>query len=473
MRQEGLSTSAVQPEEFSVVDAVDAFALVSEELRADFSPDLYKAWLESVAFAGVGDGVVFLRAPTTVARDWVRQNAQHVIEARMSRHLNVSAPITVEAVAQLPGNLSTAPATPKGKAAPRVQGPSVPLTQTFDNYCVGEANRAAVNAARQIAEGNRNEVFSLVLLTGPHGAGKSHLLAAIGAEARKRDPSRVRLMSSTVFVEQFQAILRKKGDSEAFRAFVRDNRLLLIDDLQFLASKPATEAELVEGLTQVIANGGQVVLVADQGPDGLIGFDVRLRNQLKGATVISIDMPDFELRRKILEAKVKLYASSAPGFDIPAPILDLMASRLRGPGRQLDAAIRQLVLELGMSNQEATMENVERVLHGRFAEPERRPTVDIIIAHVAKHYNLSKEQILAKTHRRSIARPRQMVMFLCRKYTKRSFPDLANRLGGKHHTTILYGAERITELLDKDESVRRDLAEIERNLRSYSEGLTQ
>lgn len=390
----------------------------------------------------------------------------------MSRLLSVSAPITVEAAAQLPADLMSAPANRQGKpaAAPRPIGPSAPLNQTFDNYCVGEANRAAVNAARAIADGNGKEVFSLVLLTGPHGAGKSHLLAAIGAEARKRSPAGVRLMSSTVFVEQFQAILRKKGDSEAFRTFVRDNRLLLIDDVQFLASKPATEAELVEGLTQVIANGGQVVLVADQGPDGLTGFDVRLRNQLKGATVVSIDMPDFELRRRILEAKVKLYAPNAPGFDVPTSILDLMASRLRGPGRQLDAAIRQLVLELGLSGQDVTMENVERVLHGRFSEPERRPTVDVIVAHVAKHYNLSKDQILAKTHRRAVARPRQVVMYLCRKYTKRSFPDLANRLGGKHHTTILYGAERIAELIDKDETLRRDLADIERNLRSYSEG---
>ncbi len=117
-------------------------------------------------------------------------------------------------------------------------------------------------------------------------------------------------MSSTLFVEQFQTLLRKKGDTEAFRNFVRDNRLLLIDDVQFLASKPATEAELVEALTAVISNAGQVVLAADKEPDGLVGFDVRLANQLKSATVISIDSPDFELRRKILESKAKLYAAT-------------------------------------------------------------------------------------------------------------------------------------------------------------------
>jgi chromosomal replication initiator protein len=273
-------------------------------------------------------------------------------------------------------------------------------------------------------------------------------------------------MGSTLFVEQFMSVLRKKGDSDAFRSFVRDNRLLLIDDVQLLASKPASEGEMVEALTAVIANGGQVVMAADQGPEGLAGFDVRLRNQLKSATVINIDMPDFELRRKILEAKVKQYGASVPGgFDVPTSVLDLMASRLRGPGRQLDAAIRQLVLELGLANQDVTMEAVERVLQGRFSEPERRPTVDLIIAHTAKYYGLTKEQLLARTHKRSIARPRQIVMFLCRKYTRRSFPDLANRLGGKHHTTILYGAERITELLQADESLRRDVAEIEKNLR--------
>jgi chromosomal replication initiator protein len=115
------------------------------------------------------------------------------------------------------------------------------------------------------------------------------------------------------------------------------------------------------------------------------------------------------------------------------------------------------------------MENVERVLAGRFSEPERRPTVDLIIAHVAKFYGLTKEHLLARTHKRAIARPRQIVMFLCRKYTRRSFPDLANRLGGKHHTTILYGAERVSELLASDEGLRREVSEIERNLRGQAE----
>lgn len=463
------------PANQELTSVAEAFAAVSEELRGDFAPDVYKSWLEALSFAGLTDEATYLRAPTTVARDWIRQNAQHLIESRMSRLLESPVVIKVEASSQLPTGLKVGvrPLEANGAASPaplakaaKPAGVQAPLQQTFDNYCVGEANRAAVNAARAIAEGNGREVFSLVLLAGAHGTGKSHLLSAIAAEAQKREPSRVRIMGSTLFVEQFMSVLRKKGDGDAFRAFVRDNRLLLIDDVQLLASKPASEGEMVEALTAVIANGGQVVMAADQGPEGLAGFDVRLRNQLKSATVINIDMPDFELRRKILEAKVKQYGASVPnGFAIPTNVLDLMASRLRGPGRQLDAAIRQLVLELGLANKEVTMEAVERVLQGRFSEPERRPTVDLIIAHTAKYYGLTKEQLLARTHKRSIARPRQIVMYLCRKYTRRSFPDLANRLGGKHHTTILYGAERITELLAADESLRRDIGEIEKNLR--------
>lgn len=462
-------SASTNPEDDGMAAAAAAFEQVREELHADFAPDVYKSWLEGMEFAGFLDGAIYLRTPNTVARDWVRQNAQHIVEARMGRRLQAPSPIKVEAVAQMPAALQKIDPAKTGRAQQRPIGPAAPLLHTFETFCVGDANRQAAIAARAIADGNGKEVFSLVLLTGPHGAGKTHLLSAIAAEAQKRNPSGVRLMSSTLFVEQFQALLRKKGDTEAFRNFVRDNRLLLIDDVQFLASKPATEAELVEALKAVIANGGQVVLAADKEPDGLVGFDVRLANQLKSATVISIENPDFELRRKILESKAKLYAATAPGFEVPSSILDLLASRLRGPGRQLDAAIRQLVLELGLAHQEVTMENVERVLAGRFSEPERRPTVDLIIAHVAKFYGLTKEQLLARTHKRAIARPRQIVMFLCRKYTRRSFPDLANRLGGKHHTTILYGAERVGELLAGDEGLRREVAEIECNLRGQAE----
>jgi chromosomal replication initiator protein len=470
MSHDHMSSFAVE----EVAAVADAFAAVSEELRGDFPPDVYKSWLEALAFAGHDEEVTYLRAPTTVARDWIRQNAQHLIESRMSRRLELAVTIKVEAAAQLPASLRGVPAGEKAppRTSAKASGPKGPLQLSFDNYCVGEANKAAVNAARAIAEGHSREMFSLVLLNGPHGTGKSHLLSAIASEAQKRDPGSVRIMGATLFVEQFLSVVRKRGDGDTFRAFVRDNRLLLIDDVQLLASKPATEAELVEALTAVIANGGQVVLVADQGPEAFAGFDVRLRNQLKSATAISIDLPDFELRRKILEMKVKQYSNEVPGgFDVPAPILDLMASRLRGPGRQLDAAIRQLALELGLAGQEVTMENVERVLQGRFSEPERRPTVDLIIAHTAKYYGLTKEQLLARTHKRSIARPRQIVMYLCRKFTRRSFPDLANRLGGKHHTTILYGAERIGELLASDESLRRDVAEIEKALRGPTEAM--
>ncbi len=144
--------------------AAAAFDQVREELRADFSPDVYKSWLEGMEFAGYVDNMIYLRTPNTIARDWVRQNAQHVVEARMGRRLQAPSPITVEAVAQMPAALQTVEPS-KARPQQRPIGPAAPLLHTFENYCTGEANRAAVNAARAIAEGNGKDVFSLVLLT--------------------------------------------------------------------------------------------------------------------------------------------------------------------------------------------------------------------------------------------------------------------------------------------------------------------
>jgi chromosomal replication initiator protein len=452
-----------------------AFIEIQNDLRAKFGAEAYRSWVESLGFAGEEGGAYYFRAPTGVARDWLNRNAHDAIEEALRQRLRATVSISVCVDGDLPVRLRGAAVAVPATPAPVVElatsastGPLAPLNQTFDTYCVTDGNRAAVNAARMIVEGGA--AASLVLFHGVHGVGKSHLASAIVHEGRRRDPDlRVRFVMANLFVDQFQNALQKKGDMAAFKTQMRDVDILVVDDVQALAAKPATEAEFLTTVQVVLSQGGRVVLTADHGPDGLDGFEVRLRNQLRAATDILIESPDFELRRKILESKVKLYGVNAPNFDVPAPVLDMIASRIRGPGRQLDAAIRQLFLELALADKEITMESAERVLQNRFAAPEKRPSVDQIILHTAKYYGLTKEQLLAKTHQRAIARPRQIAMFLCRQMTRRSLPDLAKRFGGKHHTTILWATGRIEALINTDEQVRGDVEAVRKSIQGEPE----
>jgi len=374
-----------------------AFAEVQADLRSEQGTDAYKSWIEPLAYAGEEGGSLYFRAHTAVARDWLNRHAHDALEAGLRERLRLAAPVVISIEAELPQAVRA--------AAAGVEPPAPPVNiasgaQTFENFCLGDANRAAVCLARAIAEGN-GAASQLVLFHGVNGVGKTHVINALANEARRRDPARrIRYMMATLFVDEFQSALQNKKDMAGFKSQMRDVDLLLLDDVQLIANKPATEHELFTTLSVIIAHGGRVVLTADHGPEGLEGFDVRLRNQLRAATDILIDAPDFELRRKILEAKVKQCAAITPGFHVPGPVLDMIASRVKGPGRALDSAIRQLHAALGLAQEDITMENAERVLMSRFAAPERRPAVEQIIAHTGKYFGLSKEQLLRSEERR-------------------------------------------------------------------------
>lgn len=443
-----------------------AFDLVRNDLRIEFGLETYRSWLESLTLvAAYDDSLVFLTHCAT-SRDWVTRNAQHRLEAHLSSRITLKAPVTICVESDLPAPLKELLAE---RAEERPTAPEAGQTRarfTFDNFCVGASNQAAYSVARAIASGEA-DALPLALFHGAPGVGKTHLLQSIIAEAQRIDPSRrVRYMMSQIFIEEFQAALHKKKDSSGFKAMVRDNALLILEDVQRIAGKRATEEEFFDTIAVVTANGGQVVLSADHGAEGLNGFDDRLRAHLRGAIECEISEPDFELSRRILQMKVSQYAAQTPGFAIDEPVIQLIAERVRGPGRLLDGAVRQLLVEAGMAGREVTMELAERVLKGRFSAVEKRPSVDSIIKSTAKHFSLTPQELLARSRRRSIARPRQIAMFICTRMTTRSLPDIGNRFGGFDHTTVLYARDRVAELLESDTQVREEIETIERSIRS-------
>lgn len=456
--------NSVGPLAFSEVGAASAYELVRKELKAEFGEEEFRSWFAELRLLGEdGDALVFA-TPSATARDWLRRNAQHRLEARLSQHVRLdrATRILTESEAQA----VFGQAAPPPAAAP-VSAPASPSGgASFESFCVGASNEGAYNAARAIARGEGG-AFPLVLLHGAPGVGKTHLLQAMAAESKRLAPARrVRYMMSQLFIEDFQAAIHKKRDCTGFKASVRENDLLLLDDVQRIAGKRATEEEFFDTIAVVTAQGGQVVMSADHGADGLSGFDERLRAHLKSAVECFIGEPDFPLRRQILDAKVAQYAATAPRFHIPGAVLDMIAARVRGSGRLLDGAIRQLFVEVGMAGREATLELAETVLKSRFSATEKRPTVDLIIKTTAKHFALTPQELLSRSRRRTIARPRQIAMFVCTRMTSRSLPDIGKRFGGFDHTTVLYARDRVAELFERDAQTRQEVEAVESAVRS-------
>jgi chromosomal replication initiator protein len=455
------------------VDAVTAFDAVRLELRAEFGEREYASYVRHLECGGLRDGALLLIADNSVVRDWANRNAVDRIEARLRAH---GAPYPVEVIAarDAPADLTPVRAARPAATLQPVSssGPLAP-DMTFANFVSGASNYRAFTVAQMVASGAA-VAFPLVLLHGPPGVGKTHLLMSIAHEVSRQQPQRkVLYMMSQAFLEDFQAALHRKKDAAGFKQYVREPDLLLLDDVQRLAGKRATEEEFFDTIAMYRAKcGGQVVMTADHGPTGLTGFDERLKQQLKSATACEVGEPDRAMRRAILDRCVARQQRLWPEFSVSDGALDMIADRLEASGRILDGAIAQLVVEARISGAEVTMEAAQDALQNKFAvhSEHRRITVQRVLKVVANYYGMSVPEMLARTRQRAIARPRQVAMHLACKLTSASLPDIGRRFSMTEnpydHTTVMYGRDKIAELAETDTKLRQDLSRLEYELRN-------
>jgi chromosomal replication initiator protein len=275
------------------------------------------------------------------------------------------------------------------------------------------------------------------------------------------------MMTGQEYLEQFQSALHEKRDSSSFKEMVRAPHLLLIDDFHRLCGKPATEMEAFDTIHELTRRGGQVVLAADNDASGLKDLNDALRARLKGVPSCEIEEPDAALRRRILDMRLQHHARLTPGFSVASDALDMIAERVQGSGRDLDGALSQLIIEwkiCGGTN--VTMEAAANALQAKLAEAaEKRITVQLVQKVVARHYNMSVQQLLERTRRHTIARPRQTAMFLACRMTQASLPDIGARFGGFDHTTVMYARDRVAALVEQDAAFKAGVENIARTIK--------
>lgn len=448
------------------LSAARAFELARKELLTEFGADFFGAYIDQLRLVAEWNGSVLFRAGSSMARDRLRHQAQHRIEARMRAHLPGMGPIEILLEPEFPEEVRALIEARIEDA--RVAAPAIhPLSYTFDTFCVDDSNHRAFRVAQMIGAG-AGMAFPIWLVHSPPGCGKTHLLNAIAHEAALRTPERkTLLMTGQEFLESFQSALHKKRDSSAFKEIVRAPNLLLIDDFQRICGKKVTQEEAFDTIAEIVRRGGQVALAADHGAEGLEGLDNSLRAKLKGATACELNEPDAELRRRILAMRVSHYARVTPGFKVAPEALDLIAQRMQVSGRELDGAVSQLVIEAQISGgTEVTLEAATNALQGKLSDgADRRITVHLVQKVVARQHGMSVQQLLERTRRQPVARPRQIAMHLAAKMTHASLPDIGQRFGGFDHTTIMYARDRIAKLALTDGKLRQDLETLARMIK--------
>ncbi len=339
---------------------------------------------------------------------------------------------------------------------------------TLENFMVGDSNRVAFGLARRLAMG-AGVSANVVTIVGPHGVGKSHLLKGIEAALRStRGEGSVLYMSSEDFTVAFVDGVKRKDTSD-LRTLVRRAKVVLLDDFQFICSKPGTLVEFFSHLRAIVANGGVVVLAADQTPALIDQLDDRMRDEIHGGVIAQMDLPERNLRREILRARVDSVAKAAAAidteFDLTEEWIDLLADRLPASGRALCGAVRNVYCGTVLAGKPLDRTAVEKSIQLQMGgAPSRAPRIDTIKDVTAKAYGVTKNELESACRKRQYALPRQYAMYLSRQLTKCSYPQIGRMFGDRDHTTVLFAYRKIAAMVASNEAMADELRQLEQRI---------
>jgi len=333
------------------------------------------------------------------------------------------------------------------------------LRHCFDDFIVGESNRLAFSAAWAVG-GAKAPLFNPLYIHGGTGQGKTHLLHAIADAYLGHFPEHAIIyMSAEKFMMEFVSAMRA-NDSMAFKARLRAAKLLLIDDIQFIAGKGSTQEEFLHTINQLAENGARIVISADRAPHHLDSVDPRILSRLSGGLVADIQPADLELRRAILNAK----RTSVGAAEISDTILDFLARSIRTNIRELEGAFNKLLAYAQLTGRVVDMEFAQAMLADSVRANARRITVDDIQKACAAHYRIEPSEMRSKRRARAVARPRQVAMYLAKKMTPRSLPEIGRIFGGRDHSTVIHAVRTIEGLRQTNPDIDSDIRALQRQL---------
>ncbi len=334
---------------------------------------------------------------------------------------------------------------------------------TFASFIEGPSNRMAFAAAKSVAEDEKSAVrFNPLFIHATVGLGKTHLLQAIAWDARRRNPRlKVLYLTAEYFMWRFATAIRDQT-ALSLKESLRDIDLLLIDDMQFLQGK-AIQQEFCHLLNELIDSARQVVVAADRPPTELESLDDRVKSRLKGGVTLDVDLPDYELRKAILNTRYQEAKCEQPELDIPEDIRHYVARQVTTSCRDVEGAFNQLLVQHKFSENPMGFDELDKMLgHLVRSQDTKRVRIEDIQKIVARQFNVSRNDLLSNRRTRVIVRPRQVAMYLAKVMTPRSLPEIGRRFGGRDHTTVLHAVRKIEDMSSKDQKLAREIELLKR-----------
>lgn len=472
------------------------FERVKAQLKARLGNDVYSSWFGRMKVAEASRGLIRLSVPTAFLRQWINSHYLDVItelwkqtepstlkveivvrsaarsvapveeDVAPARRNNIRPTATVQTMPTMARAEGAIPSQPvhgaerQGKQA--VLGSPLDPRYTFDSFVQGPSNRVAFAAARSLSESSPSALrFNPLFIHASVGLGKTHLLQAIAAETIRLKPqAHVVYLTAEYFMWRFATAIR---DNYALhlKEQLRDIDLLIIDDMQFLQGK-SIQHEFCHLINMLLDSAKQVVVAADRPPSELESLEPRVRSRLNGGVALEMALPDYEMRLSILQQRYAAARMEMPTLEIPEEILSHVAQTVTGSGRELEGAFNQILFRQSFEP-EMSIDWVKEVLGNVYSAGEpKRVRIEDIQRIVARHYNVSKNELLSNRRTRTIVKPRQIAMYLAKVMTPRSLPEIGRRFGGRDHTTVLHAVRKIEGLSGADNTMAQELELLKR-----------
>jgi chromosomal replication initiator protein len=430
-------------------------------------------WLRPIECVGISDGRIRLRAPNRYHKEWFEDNFLPPIlrdlETRAQRTFVVDFEVVEEqagSAAPRATNTSVPISAPRGNGAP-VPAPNLVTRYTFDKFVVGPTNQFAHAAARMVAEAPASR-WNPLFIYGGVGLGKTHLLQAIGHEIHRQHPDWViTFVTCEGFVTDFiGSMMNQKRQSgtnlmEEFRTRYREfPDVLLVDDIQFLSNKDSSQDEFFHTFNALHYAHKQIVLTSDKLPAELPGIEDRLRSRFTWGLIGEVEMPDLETRVAILKRKAE-----SEKVILPDDVALYVAAHVKTNVRELEGALLRVAARASFQAQAITLDVARDALQKLLANTPTGLTIENIQREVAAYFDIKLHDLKGPKRHRAVAHPRMIAMYLARKLTSMSFPEIGSRFGGKDHSTVISAVRKIERLCAEEPTVRSVVNTIETHLR--------
>ena len=431
------------------------------QLRSDLSEQQFNTWIRPLQV--IEDELTLrLLAPNRFVVDWINQNCMDKITAFVGEDGSERFAVSVEVgsrssgpgsgSAVAPGNNVTRPLSGAyigGKLNPEL---------TFDRFVEGKSNQLARAAAMQVAH-NPGTAYNPLFIYGGVGLGKTHLMQSIGnLIVEQRPNAQVAYIHSEKFVGDMVSALRHNTINE-FKQAYRSLDALMIDDIQFFARKERSQEEFFHTFNALLEGQQQVILTCDRYPKEVDGLEERLKSRFGWGLTVAIDPPELETSVAILMSK-----ASVANIDLPEEVAFLIAKRIRSNVRELEGALRRVMATSSFTGRPITLDFAKEALKDLLALQDRLVTIENIQKTVAEYFKIRIADLLSKSRRRSITRPRQIAMSLAKELTTHSLPEIGDAFGGRDHTTVLHACRKILELRETESRITEDYQNLYRML---------